>query len=322
MASVQLTNALISSHCHHFSKLSALKSSGSSRNLQVFRKPFLSSGHNSLKSDYSSSARGNLQCSCVLPSGIQTRYLRKNATNMRGIAAQTGEAETAQKTRKVIEHLVLFKMKEDFEQSQEKDMLDNLYSLQYHYRNILAVSVGRIFSKRSNGFTHALFVRFPSQEALAQYTIHPSHTSVVEQYIKPYLEDILAVDFEADVEEDIEAIFRRGEDFEQGVEHLVLVKVKEGVSPEASQDMITALAELPDKLGSTIVQITAGPNFSPRSKGFTHGLVVRLPSEKDLEAYNKHPSHREVLRKHVLPNSESILAVDFHVEAISEANVM
>jgi len=40
-----------------------------------------------------------------------------------------------------VEHLVLFKMK-DMTDEQEKDMLDHLYSLQYHYRGILAVSLG------------------------------------------------------------------------------------------------------------------------------------------------------------------------------------
>lgn len=40
-----------------------------------------------------------------------------------------------------MEHLVLYKM-EDMTDEQEKDMLDHLYSLQYHYRGILAVSLG------------------------------------------------------------------------------------------------------------------------------------------------------------------------------------
>ena len=47
--------------------------------------------------------------------------------------------------RKVVEHLVLYKMKSDMPDEQEKDMLDHLYSLQYHYRGILAVSLGEIF---------------------------------------------------------------------------------------------------------------------------------------------------------------------------------
>lgn len=41
-----------------------------------------------------------------------------------------------------MEHVVLLQMEEDMTDEQEKDMLDHLYSLQYHYRGILAVSLG------------------------------------------------------------------------------------------------------------------------------------------------------------------------------------
>jgi hypothetical protein len=38
--------------------------------------------------------------------------------------------------RKVVEHLVLYTMKADMTDEQEKDMLDHLFSLQYHYRGM------------------------------------------------------------------------------------------------------------------------------------------------------------------------------------------
>jgi hypothetical protein len=47
------------------------------------------------------------------------------------------------KCRKVVEHVVLFQMKEDFTDEQEKDMLDHLFTLQYRFRGILAISLGR-----------------------------------------------------------------------------------------------------------------------------------------------------------------------------------
>ncbi len=38
---------------------------------------------------------------------------------------------------------MLFQMKEDFTDEQEKDMLDHLFTLQYRFRGILAISLGR-----------------------------------------------------------------------------------------------------------------------------------------------------------------------------------
>lgn len=42
----------------------------------------------------------------------------------------------------MVEHVVLFQMKEGFTEEQEQDMLDHLYTLQYQLRGIIAVSVG------------------------------------------------------------------------------------------------------------------------------------------------------------------------------------
>lgn len=215
--------------------------------------------------------------------------------------------------------MVLFKMQEGFEDSpSEKDMLDHLYTLQYHYRNILAVSLGRIYSKRSQGYTHALVVRFPSRDALEGYAVHPSHSRVLAQFVMPYCEDVIAVDYEADVEEDIETIFRRGEMFESGIEHVVLLKVKDEATDEQRAAMVDALNRVAEQVGPHIVQLTAGTNFSGRSKGYTNCLVVRVLSEEDLEAYNKHPFHREVVRKHVLPIAEGLLSADFRIDPVGE----
>lgn len=218
--------------------------------------------------------------------------------------------------RKVMEHLVLFKMSKDLTDDQEKDMLDHLYTLQYHYRHIIAISVGRIFSKRSKGFTHALFARFASKEALAGYYEHPSRKSVLDQFVMPYCEDLLTLDFEGEVEEDIETIFRRGDFFEEGIEHLVLVKVKDSSAPEDHQSMLASLKELPTKIGPIVVQLTAGRNLSDESQGYTHALIVRLPSEEDLEAYNQHPEHVKVLMNQILPISRNILVADFKVDPV------
>eukprot|EP00850_Spirogloea_muscicola_P012184 SM000078S22043 [mRNA] locus=s78:134484:137012:- [translate_table: standard] len=267
------------------------------------------------------------------------------------------------KMRGIVEHVVLLQMQDNLTDEQEAEMLDHLYTLQYYYRYILSTSLGRIHSRNSKGFTHALLVRFPSQKALTEYYELPHQQEILQRYVNPYLEvriskcitydvsaniagplgmldmlssssnllfqsppvqrsticvlqDVLIVDFESEVEEDIEALFRRGDAFEAGIEHIVLVRVKEGTSKEDSKAMVEALAELPSKIGDNVVQLTTGTNFAKQSQGYTHGLVVRVPSDEDLQAYNKHPSHREVLKKWVLPVSQSLLAVDFRVDPI------
>lgn len=44
--------------------------------------------------------------------------------------------------RKVVEHICLLRAKEDLSEEQEKDMLDYLYTSQYHMAGIIAISLG------------------------------------------------------------------------------------------------------------------------------------------------------------------------------------
>jgi hypothetical protein len=81
---------------------------------------------------------------------------------------------------------VLFQMKEDFTDEQEKDMLDHLFTLQYRFRGILAISLGRVVGRTPEGVTHALYERFPSKETLEQYMQHPARLKVAEELIIPY----------------------------------------------------------------------------------------------------------------------------------------
>ena len=60
------------------------------------------------------------------------------------------------------------------------------------------------------------------------------------------------------------------------VEHLVLFKVKADTSEDAIQAMQNALRGLQEAIPG-ILEITVGANFSERSQGFTHGLLVRFP---------------------------------------------
>ncbi|KAG0554348.1 hypothetical protein M758_12G086700 [Ceratodon purpureus] len=224
-------------------------------------------------------------------------------------------------TRKVVEHVVLLQMEEDLTDEQEKDMLDHLYSLQYHYRGILAVSLGRVVERMPEGVTHAFFQRFPSFEALEQYMNHPARLKVADEFISPYCKGRIVADFEAEVEDDLEPLFRRGDKFQQGIEHVVLIKVREGASQAGTEGMMEAFNALPQQIDpSVIVQLTAGVNLSDRSKGYTHGVLVRVPSEEALDTFSKHPAYVSVFTEKVLPISAGLLSADFLVDPVTKSS--
>lgn len=96
------------------------------------------------------------------------------------------------------------------------------------------------------------------------------------------------------------------------IEHIVLFKVKAGTPPEAVAAMVNGLKALQSVVPG-IASLSVGANFSDRSKGFTHGLVVRFRDKAALDGYIPHPAHREVVEKLIRPITEDVLAVDYEV---------
>ncbi len=95
-----------------------------------------------------------------------------------------------------IEHVVLFKLKSDVPGVQKEALLLNLLALRDRIPGVLQASAGVNFSARAQGYTHGFVVRFKDRQALETYIVHPAHVAVVEQYVKPVSEAVLALDYE------------------------------------------------------------------------------------------------------------------------------
>eukprot|EP00249_Psilotum_nudum_P014681 c24948_g1_i8 orf=196-1134(+) len=249
------------------------------------------------------------------------RYLTKSRMENFELAASQGQdpvveaPPTLKPTRRVIEHVTLFQMNEDFSKDQATVMLDYLYTMQYQMRGIIAVSLGYV-NNNAEGCTHASVMRFPSVETLKAYYEHPIRTMITNEYIIPYQHEFICVDYEADVQDDIMSIFRRGEEFERGVENVMFLKVKEGIGPGIVQQALRSLSDLIQDFGSLVVQHTAGTNFGNLNKDYTHGMITRFPSEEAKTIFTQHPSFLEVMENKVFPMSSKVLSVDFAVEPI------
>lgn len=94
------------------------------------------------------------------------------------------------------------------------------------------------------------------------------------------------------------------------VEHLVLFKVNRDASAEAVRAMEDALRGLQNEIPG-ILEITVGANFSERSQGFTHGLLVRFQDRAALDTYIPHPAHEAARNDYILPIVDDVLVVDY-----------
>lgn len=81
----------------------------------------------------------------------------------------------------MVDHLVLFAVKDDISQEDVEDLLASIEALKDNVSSVRDLSVGEDFSGRSGEYTHALFVRFEDRDGLKEYAEHPDHLAVVEK---------------------------------------------------------------------------------------------------------------------------------------------
>ena len=96
----------------------------------------------------------------------------------------------------MIEHVVLFRWAEDASAEAKDRVEEELRALLTQIPGILDLTYGENFSSRSQGYTHALVVRFEDRAALEVYSPHPAHQRVVQEFIAPIRADTLVVDYE------------------------------------------------------------------------------------------------------------------------------
>jgi len=92
------------------------------------------------------------------------------------------------------------------------------------------------------------------------------------------------------------------------VQHMVWITFDPSVSEQRVQAHMDALVALRGAVPG-VVSITAGPNFTDRAEGMTHGLLVTLESRAALKAYAEHPAHVAVAEP-MKADATKVLAMD------------
>ncbi|XP_024540804.1 stress-response A/B barrel domain-containing protein UP3-like [Selaginella moellendorffii] len=198
-------------------------------------------------------------------------------------------------TMSIVEHVVFFKVKEETPEEKKVAMVRELNALKslegvLHLKAGPALRIWPSHHKLSGGFTHVLHSRYSDKAGLSAYSAHPSHVSVVEKFVKPIAEDILAMDWEARVAAPLETGF--------GAKRVVACKLKD--DPEKNR------GKLVDRLAGK-TPASAGVNFSPgRAKGFNFGILSLVGSVDELE-------NPEILEGSLgsNPQVESLIVLDY-----------
>ncbi|XP_004507984.1 stress-response A/B barrel domain-containing protein UP3 [Cicer arietinum] len=208
-----------------------------------------------------------------------------------------------------VEHIVLFKVKEDTEPSKVTAMVNGLSSL-ISLDQVLHLTVGPLLRNRSTSltFTHMLHSRYKSKEDLEAYAAHPSHVSVVKGNVLPIVDDIMAVDW---IAEDLNAdvVPKQGSAI-----RVTFLKLKENA---VSDQVLEVIKGIPEKF-EQINQLSCGENFSPaRAKGYSIASLAVFPGVSELEAVDSNQELVNYQKDKVRDRLDSVLVVDYVVPAVA-----
>ena len=98
------------------------------------------------------------------------------------------------------------------------------------------------------------------------------------------------------------------------LKHIVLLKLKPGVTEEQAAELLTALTDLKDR-GTIpgILHVSGGYNNSPegKSQGYDWGFVMWFEDAAARDRYLPHPEHKELGGRYVAPICDDVLVFDF-----------
>jgi hypothetical protein len=96
----------------------------------------------------------------------------------------------------MIQHMVVFKLKADVDETAFAEMEQRLADLPDHIAEIESLDFGLDVVRSERSYDFGLLVGFKDLEALKRYQEHPSHQEVLKS-LKAFAEKIVAVDFVA-----------------------------------------------------------------------------------------------------------------------------
>ncbi|PKA52376.1 hypothetical protein AXF42_Ash010273 [Apostasia shenzhenica] len=250
----------------------------------------------------------------IVPSSPSSSSLQLRRRSPPPLALSAASSPSSSGTKmpliSTVEHVVLFKVRDSTDPSKIDAMMANLRAL-ISLDVVSHLTAGPILRCRSAaaeaaGFSHLLHSRYRSEVDLASYASHPAHQAVVQENVLPICDDVMAVDWIADL--DAPVVPPPG-----SVVRLTLAKPREGT---AAEEIVRAIDGVRVSVPAN-VQLSIGKNFSARAKGYEVGFISVFPGLDELDAVEGNDLEEQKVK--LRPLVESVIVVDFEVASPSSS---
>lgn len=232
-----------------------------------------------------------------------------------------------------MEYLLLVQAKPDADAEEMEVLLDSLWSLQYMIPCVMYAAAGTIINGIAHNkrpppqqpdlatgssqtqqfnkpvsepqqnaatpvhpdlYTHAVHFRLSNRSALDSFMAHPLMSQMQEQ-VRELCTRSAHIIFEGSVTKRLEALFRRGEEFASGVEHVLLLQPGSngGIGADVFLEQLGALAESSVAGG---IQASHGAVLSSENAAATHVLMTRFAAPQQVQQLLQTPAGAAVLQ--------------------------
>jgi hypothetical protein len=144
-------------------------------------------------------------------------------------------------------------------------------------------------------FTHAVHYRLSSRSALETLLLHPM-TAALQERISSECAASAQLVFEGAITKRLEALFRRGDEYASGVEHILLLQP--GASGGADADVfLERLAALAESSVAGGIQASYGAVISCAHTAATHVLMTRFAAAQQVQQLLATPACAAVMAR-------------------------
>lgn len=216
-------------------------------------------------------------------------------------------------SQNVIEHAVLFKIREDCDPTKVHDMVTALNSLA-SIVDVLYLTAGPVLRNRYSSpyFTYALHSRFRTKDNLEAFMDHPHRDSVVNKSVIPAIDDFLAFDWVAEVGDGDDAVVPPP----GSAIRATFMKLKENLGDEVKPKILEVIEEAKG-LFPQIKQLTFGENLTPeKAKGYWLTTLAIFPGIGEMEELNSKEELVAAQLTKVEDYFESVFGIDYVVPAL------
>lgn len=222
------------------------------------------------------------------------------------MAAAAGDGSASQQLVPVFEYLVLFQLKADCQPEQAVAALEALWGLQIRLPGCMCAFGGPVLQDgaflHGTGVTHMLHMRFTSRERADAFRQHPVVREAFRTEVQPVAGELVEVLFQADIERDMDAMFRKGGEWEAGAEMLLLLRAAQPRAGSAGGAAAFAqrLAALARESRSEALQASVGPVLQHDLQSQADGsaqlaLMARFPTQQQLRWFVESPPYQALL---------------------------